>query len=132
MTLRPTFLVRWLHLGEWLFSHGCPWLARSLYWIGTMTSREHKVLFLAQTAMQDLRLGRTTSAITLYRQVLTLEPEEAEWYYALGGAYEADGEQVRALESYRRALELGNALTEDFKRELQGRTKELEMMINRP
>lgn len=126
MSLGPAFFIRWLHLGEWIFSHGFSRLGRFLYWIGTIAWREHKVLFLTQTAMQDLRLGRTTSAIALYQQVLTLEPSEAGWHFALGGAYEAAGNHTRALESYRRALELGRDFAEDFKTDLQRKARELE------
>jgi tetratricopeptide (TPR) repeat protein len=52
------------------------------------------------------RQGNSPKALAAYQAAVDLEPEQAAWHVALGGAYESNRDLLSALKEYQLAVEL--------------------------
>ena len=67
-------------------------------------SRQDKARALLIRAWAERQMGQFTAAETLLMQARPLDPESARISYELGKVYEASGDTMKALASYRKAL----------------------------
>jgi tetratricopeptide (TPR) repeat protein len=101
--LNPDYADAWAWLGE----------AKQQQGLDGKIEIEHAMKLNSNSAMvQSLygvylqRHGQPKMAVLAYQQAASLEPENAGWELALGGAYEQIGDLVAALAHYQQAVRL--------------------------
>lgn len=67
-----------------------------------------------------------SGAERLYREALDLEPGNAIGFLHLGLLYESQGRAAEAARNYSRALDLGSAFREEFRKALASKVAHLE------
>ena len=87
-----------------------------------LATGERSALEVTTTYLDRLATAHaTTGCIADFDEAIRLEPKLAGAYYARGVSYAKKGNRTRALEDYRRALEL-DPNHSDARRELQSST----------
>lgn len=121
----------WLLLGTGsLFLHiGLRKLARRLYVIGLSGWPENRGDALAALGLYCGESGEPDQGIAYLKEALTLTPNDPRKWVYLGWICEDHARLAEAIDSYKRALTFGAALSETERHELQEKIDRLNEML---